>query len=105
MDNVFDMLKQPPEAAAYIKGSRKYPNICGRVLFYTVGNAVLVRSEIMGLPEKAQNAKVRCLLFTFTEETPTQALRKTRSRMPVCIIIPITVRTLTTQGISRRFSG
>lgn len=63
MDNLFDMLKQPPEAAAYIKGSRKYPNICGRVLFYTVGNAVLVRSEIMGLPEKS--AKCQSPLFAF----------------------------------------
>lgn len=54
MDNtndLCDILKRRAEASALVMGSEEYPNICGRVNFYTVGDSVLVRAEIMGLPK------------------------------------------------------
>ena len=39
-----------PNAKAIIKGSEKYPNISGKVLFFKEKNAVLVHAEIIGLP-------------------------------------------------------
>lgn len=38
-------------AAATLRGSEKYPDIRGRVMFYQLPYAVLVRAEIFGLPK------------------------------------------------------
>ena len=53
MDNFSNFLrciKMHPQAAADMKGSRDYPDIRGRVLFYNARGGVLVRAEITGLP-------------------------------------------------------
>ena len=55
MNILCNLFRGRAEAAAHIKGGEKHPNIRGTVAFYTVGNAVLVRSEITGLP-KSDNA-------------------------------------------------
>lgn len=44
-----------PNAAAFLNGSEKYPDIRGSVLFYKVNDGIIVRAEITGLP---QNNKV-----------------------------------------------
>ena len=51
MEKLCNILNQPPKAAAYIKGSEKYPDIFGRAAFYSIGSSVLVRAEITGLPQ------------------------------------------------------
>lgn len=38
------------DAVAFLCGSEKYPEIEGRVFFYTIPDGVLVRAEIAGLP-------------------------------------------------------
>lgn len=63
MNILCDILNQPAKAAAYIRGSEKYPDIRGKVTFHTIGSAVLVRSEIMGLP-KNEN-KCESPIFAF----------------------------------------
>ncbi len=40
-----------PDARAMMKGSEKYPDIRGKVLFFQEKNAVLVQAEIAGLPK------------------------------------------------------
>lgn len=39
-----------PDAVAFIKGSRKYPDIEGRALFYEGRGGVVVSTEVTGLP-------------------------------------------------------
>lgn len=39
------------DAKAVIKGSEKYPNIKGKVLFYQLCDGVIVRAQICGLPK------------------------------------------------------
>lgn len=51
MNILCEIINQPAKAAAYVRGSEKYPDIRGKVAFYPIGNAVLVRLEIMGLPK------------------------------------------------------
>lgn len=41
---------QKPIAEAIIEGSEKYPDIRGKVLFFQEKGAVLVKAEIVGLP-------------------------------------------------------
>lgn len=40
-----------PDARAVIKGSEKYPNLCGKVLFFQESGSVMVHAEIAGLPK------------------------------------------------------
>lgn len=40
-----------PDARAIIKGSKKYPNIRGKVSFFQEACSVLVHAEIVGLPQ------------------------------------------------------
>ena len=47
-DTLCEILSGSPKAAAKIHGSDSYPDICGRAAFYSFGNAVLVRAEIVG---------------------------------------------------------
>ena len=48
--NLMSILRRPPQAVANIKGSPIYPNIEGRVSFYTVKSGVIVVSVISDLP-------------------------------------------------------
>lgn len=48
--NFLNCIKRRPVAVAEIQGSRDYPDITGRVLFYSARGGVLVRAEITGLP-------------------------------------------------------
>lgn len=48
--NLMSILRRPPQAVAYIKGSPIYPNIEGRVSFYAVKSGVIVVSMISNLP-------------------------------------------------------
>lgn len=43
------------DAAALIKGSEKYPDICGRVLFYQLRCGVIVRAEVINLPSSEEH--------------------------------------------------
>lgn len=45
------VMHRRPDAAAWIKGSEKYPDIRGTVMFYAVRSGVLIRTQISGLPE------------------------------------------------------
>ena len=45
------IISHTPDARAYIKGGREYPNINGKVEFFQVSDGVLVLSEINGLPK------------------------------------------------------
>ena len=40
-----------PQATAMVKGSEEYPGLRGRVLFFQEMDSVLVKAEIVGLPE------------------------------------------------------
>lgn len=40
-----------PKAFAVIKGSEKYPDIKGKVMFFKVNSGIIVRAEILGLPK------------------------------------------------------
>ena len=53
MKNYVDLcsvLRRKADAAAIVRGSRDYPDIQGRVLFYQTRCGVVVRADIMGLP-------------------------------------------------------
>lgn len=63
MNILCDILNRPAKAAAYIRGSEKYPDIRGRAAFYTMGSAVLVRAEIMGLPKTADKCEKPIFAF------------------------------------------
>lgn len=47
--NIFN---RSANAVAFVTGSKDYPDIRGKILFYQLNNAVLVRCEIIGLPIK-----------------------------------------------------
>ena len=53
--NFLNCIKRRPVAVAEIQGSRDYPDITGRVLFYSARGGVLVRAEITGLPKATNN--------------------------------------------------
>ena len=62
-DTLCEILSGSPKAAAKIHGSNSYPDICGRAAFYSFGNAVLVRAEIMGLPQSIDKCKSPVFAF------------------------------------------
>ncbi len=49
--DIGSVLSRRPNAVAIMKGSDKYPEIKGRVLFHQMNDGVLVRAEIIGLPK------------------------------------------------------
>ena len=50
-DFVHILSSHKPYAAAYVRGSEKYPDVAGRILFYPAGDrGVLVISNVRGLP-------------------------------------------------------
>ncbi|MGN1316940.1 MAG: superoxide dismutase family protein [Acutalibacteraceae bacterium] len=55
MTDFFDLcsvFKKRADAVAFVRGSSEFPEIKGRVLFYSVPKGVIVRAEISGLPKK-----------------------------------------------------
>lgn len=50
--NLCNVFASHPDAVALLKGSDNYPDIYGRVCFYGLPDAVVVRAELMGLPPK-----------------------------------------------------
>lgn len=48
---LLNVLKNPPDAHAVMKGSPNYPNINGRVFFYQLVNGVLLIAQLQGLPQ------------------------------------------------------
>ncbi len=57
------LFERLPDAVAVISGSEIYPNIGGQVMFYNVGNGVIVRAEIFDLPY--ENGKCLEKVFGF----------------------------------------
>ncbi len=49
-NNFCSVFNRRADAVAFVNGGSKYPDIRGRVMFYSMCNAVIVRSEITGLP-------------------------------------------------------
>lgn len=44
------VLRRRADAAAFLRGSSRYPDIRGQVMFYAVRNGVIVSADINGLP-------------------------------------------------------
>ncbi len=49
-DNFCSIFRNRPSAVAVIKGSEQFPDLRGKVFFYNLNGAVMVRAEILGLP-------------------------------------------------------
>lgn len=49
-ENFCTVFERPANAAAFLKGSEKYSDVNGMVMFYELPNAVLVCAEVAGLP-------------------------------------------------------
>ena len=45
------LFRSMPDAMAILKGSEKYPAIYGRVMFYEVAAGVILRTDVVGLPQ------------------------------------------------------
>ena len=48
--NLCAVLSRTPQATAVVRGSRRNPEITGRVMFYQMQMGVLVAAEVFGLP-------------------------------------------------------
>lgn len=53
--NLTQILSRRADATAIIKGSKEFKNINGKIMFYQLRGAVLVRSDFSGLPQSMQN--------------------------------------------------
>lgn len=62
-NNFYSVFRRRADAAAFVNGSEKYPDIRGRVLFYQMREGVIVRAEIMGLPKGTE--KCNSPIFAF----------------------------------------
>ena len=51
MNILCKILTRKPNAVAMVRGSEKYSGIGGAVMFYQLNGAVLVRTEVTGLPK------------------------------------------------------
>lgn len=51
LTDIYSVFRRRANAAAFIKGSEKYPDIRGRALFYQLRNGVIVRTEVINLPD------------------------------------------------------
>lgn len=63
IENLCTVFARRPSAVALVTGSDKYPDIYGRVYFYTLPVGVVVRAEIRGLPIKTGACKESFLGF------------------------------------------
>ena len=57
------IMRDKPDAMAFVKGSKAYPNINGKVMFYQTKQGVLVVADILGLP--SQKGKCASSVFAF----------------------------------------
>lgn len=57
------VLCKRPQAVAVIRGSKAYPDIRGRVLFYEMRQGVIVRAEITGLPQNKNTCQSPIFAF------------------------------------------
>lgn len=60
MGSIFN---QKPQASAVIRGSADYPNINGRVVFYSTRQGVIVFATVVGLPTSADKCKSPVFAF------------------------------------------
>ena len=65
--DIGSVLSRRPNAVAIMKGSDKYPEIKGRVLFHQMNDGVLVRAEIIGLPKGKGECKSPVFAFHLHE--------------------------------------
>ena len=93
------------DAAAFVDGSKKYPDIQGRVLFYQMKDGVIVRAEVSGLPQGTGKCDSRYSRFISTAAVAARVTAKTLLRMRERITTRRTVRTLITRAICLPFSG
>ncbi len=61
------IFRRPADAVALMRGSEEYPDIRGRVLFYQLGDSVLVRTEMWGLPKGSGECDNPVLAFHIHE--------------------------------------
>ncbi len=62
-----NILRRPPDAQSFIKGSGGYPNIKGVVFFYQLDGGVLVMAEVRGLPHGAGKCPADVFAFHIHE--------------------------------------
>jgi len=53
-ENFCSVFKRRADAVAFVEGSKKYPELQGRVMFYGLSDAVLVQAEFIGLPTSSE---------------------------------------------------
>lgn len=58
-----NLLKNPPDAHATIKGSASFPHIDGMVFFYQLTNGVLLIAQVHGLPQNTEICKANVFAF------------------------------------------
>lgn len=61
--DVYSVFRRRANAAAFIKGSEKYPDIHGRVLFYQLQGGVIIRTEVINLPKTDEACKSPVFAF------------------------------------------
>lgn len=52
--DLYSVFRRRADAAAFIAGSEKYPDIHGRVLFYQLRRGVVVHAEMTDLPKRSE---------------------------------------------------
>lgn len=62
-------LRNRPQAAAIIAGSKNYPDISGTVQFYQTNEGVIVLAEVCGLPQSNRPCQERIFGFHIHEGT------------------------------------
>lgn len=63
MRNLCSVLNREADAVAIVRGSKEYPNIWGKVRFYSMQNSVMVRTEISGLPQNSDPCRMPIFAF------------------------------------------
>ncbi len=61
--DVYSVFRRRANAAAFISGSEKYPDIQGRVLFYQLPKGVVVCTEVINLPKNEGECNSRIFAF------------------------------------------
>lgn len=55
--SIMPLLQTMPRGYAHVRGSSKYPNIRGMVLFYSYAGGTVLVADIGGLPTRASNCR------------------------------------------------
>lgn len=61
--NIYSVLRRRADATAFLDGSKKYPDIVGRVWFYQLPYGVIVRTEAYNLPRPKGACDSRIFAF------------------------------------------